>query len=378
MSNEQSVDVPAGRTTAVNPGAGLAGGSIASSLAFTGGGVAVDQEVSGAGGWSLTPCASTVASQWYFPSGSTAGGNSLTLSLFNPTSTAALADVTFLTSNGLLTPQPFQGIVVGPGQLVDEDVGSYAQSLPELATVVSVISGALVADEFQQWVGPSAGLSVDLGAIQTSAVWHFAATTTAAGSTVGFEVGDPSSSPVTVTFSAMLPSATVVPRTLTVAGFSTASFSPSSTPGWPSRTPFALTVQAGAPVIVGESVTAPAGTPAPGQGHSPGTSTPAREWLVPAPSAAGAPATGIATSIRSLSVVNTGDRPCRVTISALGRARPVVTLVIAPGQLADLARQQIPTHPPYLVMASSPTVVDADLVPSSPGVVTQPIFPMPS
>jgi hypothetical protein len=51
-------------------------------------------------------------------------------------------------------------------------------------------------------------------------------------------------------------------------------------------------------------------------------------------------------------------------------------VVIAPGQLADLARQQIPTGSPYLVTATSPVVVDADLVPSAPGVVTQPVFPM--
>jgi hypothetical protein len=375
VSHEQPVDVPPDRTTAVDPGAGLPGGSIASTLAFTGGGVAVDQEVSGAGGWSMAPCASTVATQWYFPSGSTAGGNSLTLSLFNPTASPVLADVTFLTANGLLTPQPFQGIVVGPGQLVDEDVGSYAQSLTEVATVVSVVSGALVADEFQQWGGPSTSLSLELGSIQASAVWRFAGTTPASGSTVGFDIGNPSSSPVSVTFSAKLPSATVVPHTLEVAGFSTASFS-SSTPGWPSGSPVAVTVRADGPVVVGQSVIAAAGTPPPGQGLSLGTSSAASEWLVPAPWAAGAPATSVATSIRSLSVANAGDSPCRVTISSLGRLRPAVNVVIAPGQLADLGRQQIPTGSPYLVTATSLVVVDADLVPSAPGVVTQPVFPM--
>ena len=374
-SQRRSVDVPPDATTAVDPGAGLPSGSIASTLAFTGGGVAVNQEVSGAGGWSLAPCASTVATQWYFPSGSTASGNSLTLSLFNPTSSSALADVTFLTSSGLLTPQPFQGIVVGPGQLVDEDVGSYAQSLTELATVVSVVSGALVADQFQQWGGPSTSLSIELGSIQASPVWRFAATTPAAGSTVGFHVGNPSSSPVTVTFSARLPSATIVPRTIEVGGFSTASFSPSSTPGWPSGSASAVTVRADAPVVVGQSVIAAAGTPPPGQGLTQGTSFGAREWLVPAPWAPGAPA-GVASSIRSLSVANAGDGPCRVTISTLGRLRPVVTFVIDPGQQVDLARAQIPSSSPYLVRATSPVVVDTDLLPSAPGVVAQPVFPM--
>jgi hypothetical protein len=376
VSHEQPVDVPPGRTMAVDPGAGLPGGSIASTLAFTGGGVAVDQEVSGASGWSMAPCASTVATQWYFPSGSTAGGNSLTLSLFNPTASPVLADVTFLTANGLLTPQPFQGIVVGPAQLVDEDVGSYAQSLTEVATVVSVVSGALVADEFQQWGGPSTSLSLELGSIQPSGVWRFAGSTPASGSTVGFDVGNPSSSSVTVTFSAKLPSATVVPHTVEVAGFSTASFSPSSTPGWPNGSPVAVTVRADGPVVVGQSVIAATGTPPPGQGLSLGTSSAASEWLVPAPWAAGAPATSVATSIRSLSVANAGDSPCRVTISALGRPRPAINVVIAPGQLADLARQQIPTGSPYLVTATSPVIVDADLVPSAPGVVTQPVFPI--
>lgn len=375
VSHEQTLDVPAGHTTALTPGAGLPGGSLASSFAFTGGGVAVDQEVASPAGWSLAPCAAAVATQWLFPSGSTSSGNNLTLSLYNPTSSTALADVTVLTANGLLTPQPFQGIAVGAGQLIDEDIGSYAQSLPEVATVVSVVSGALVADELQHWTGPPAGLSVELGATQASTLWRFG-TTTPAGSTVGFEVANPSSAPVSVTFSATVPAATVEPRTLDVAASSTAVFSPSSTAGWPRQSPFAVTVRANGPVVVGRSVSAAPGSSLPGQGLSTGTSWAGTRWLVPAPWATGAPAGGVATSIRSLSVANPGTTPCRVTFSPLGRARPSATVVIAPGQVAALARHEIPGYPPYLVTASSPVVVDGDLGPSAPSIVTSPTFPL--
>jgi Family of unknown function (DUF5719) len=373
VSRQQALDVPAGRTTVLSPGTGLPAGSLASSFAFTGGGVAVNQEVANPAGWSLAPCASTVGTQWLFPSGSTASGNNLTLSLYNPTSSAALADVTFLTANGLLTPQPFQGLAVGAGQLVDEDIGSYAQSLPEVATIVSVVSGALVADELQQWSGPPAGLSIVLGATGASTHWRFG-TTTPAGSTVGFEVANPSSVPVSVTFSATVPAATVEPRTLEVAASSTVVFSPSSTAGWPRQSPFAGTVRANGPVVVGRSVSAAPGSSLPGQGHSTGTSWAGTRWLVPAPWQTGAPTGGVATSIRSLSVTNPGTTPCRVTVSPLGAHPSSATVVIAPGQVVALARHTIPGYPPYLVTATSPVVVDGDLGPSTPSIVSSPTF----
>ncbi len=230
--------------------------------------MAVTQVVSGPGGWAAAPCASTVGTQWFFPLGTTTDGNTVTLALFNPTDTAAMVDVSFLTPTGLLTPQPFQGVIVGAGQLVDEDVGTYAQNVPDMGTVVSVVSGALVSDEFQQWgSGSSGGLVLLLGSPPPSPVWHFAQTTATPRGTVVFLVANPSTATVTVTFSAALPAAAVVPHTIEVPGSSTATFSPSDTPGWPRGVPVAVSVQASAPILVGRAVAGRAGGSRTGTGR---------------------------------------------------------------------------------------------------------------
>src|SRR5674476_715809 len=143
---------------AVNPGAGLTAGDVATSFVFAGGGVAANQVVTGTGGWSTAPCASQIATSWYFAGGSTTAGNALTLDLFNPTSTDAVINVSFLTNSGIITPSAYQGLVVPAGQIVAENVEDFVQNQPEIATLVSAQSTAIVADEVQQWsTGPTGG-----------------------------------------------------------------------------------------------------------------------------------------------------------------------------------------------------------------------------
>ena len=49
--------------------------------------------VEGPSGWSEAPCASTTSTRWYFASGATSNGNSLYVSLFNPTTSVAVVDL---------------------------------------------------------------------------------------------------------------------------------------------------------------------------------------------------------------------------------------------------------------------------------------------
>jgi hypothetical protein len=362
-------DVPPRGTVAVNPQQGLPPGSRGTTFAVPGGGVAVSQAIWGSLGWGMSACASSVADHWIFPSGSTAQGNSLDLALYNPTASTAMADISFLTSGGLLTPQPFQGIAVGPGQLVDEALGAYAQNLTEVATVVSVESGALVAEELSQWSSPT-GQSLQLGATRAATVWRFGATPATPGGAVTFDVANPSPDPVTVTFTAALPSATVVPRAISVAGSSTATFTPSSTPGWPRQSAYSVTVESDAPVVVGRTVAAPSGAPSPGQGVTLGVAQPAARWLVPGPGIPSAPATTGGSQIRSLSVANPEAVPVHVVVTSLAHPGTLAALTVAPGQLAPLSGSQLSAAAPLVVSGDSPVVVEEDDAPTgAPGVV---------
>ncbi len=369
------LEVPAHGAVAVDPGAGLPAGSHAAAFSFAGGGVSVAQAVSGPAGWSIAACPTAVSNHWYFPSGSTASGR-VDLALFNPTTTAAMADVVFLTAGGPVAPQPFQGVVVPPGQLVEEDVGTYAIGLDEVATDVSVVSGALVAEEVAQWApGPPAGVSLEAGSTRAAGSWYFAATTVVPGATVSFDVANPSPAPVTLSIAATLPSATVVPRRLTVSGSSTATFSPSSTPGWPRQAPFAVSVQAAAPVVVGRRVTV-GGAGSAGAGCTVGIPGAARRWLVPGLGSPEGTATAGA-ALRSVSVANPGDRPARVVVRSLtGATRG--TLVVSPGEPVQLSPGELPGLAPYVVSAGQPVVVEQDDGPSAaPGVVAWTGVPFP-
>ncbi len=283
-SVRRTVSVPALRSAAVNPGSDLPTGSTATSFVFAGGGMVVNQSVSGPGGWSMAPCASRTATQWSFAGGSTASGNLVSLALFNPAATEAVVNVSFLTGNGLVTPQDYQGLEVPAGQLVVENVGDYVQNVAAFATVVSAQAGAVVSTEFQQWApGATGGISLRLGSPVPSTTWRFAQTTTLPGSTVDFTLGNPGTASVTASISVGLSSGTVVPHQVVVPPLSVTVFTASTTAGLPQQTPFSLTVTSSGPMVVGRSVSAPTGATAATWGASAGTVSAAGRWVVPGP-----------------------------------------------------------------------------------------------
>jgi len=197
-----------------------------------------------------------------------------------------------------------------------------------------------------------------------------------AGSTVTFDVANPSAAPATVTFDATLPSATVVPHSLVVAGSSVATFSPSSTPGWPQRAPFATTVRASAPVVVGRTVSAPPSAPGPGRGGSPAAPSAATRWLVAGPGSSADPVQSGA-AIESVSVADDASVPVRVRLAPLAGSGRAVALDLGPGQPAVVPAGDLHGWP-LVVSATGPVVVEEDDGPSgAPGVLAWPGLPLP-
>lgn len=157
-------------------------GPSASTVVFGGGGLGVTQTVNGPLGISAAPCASTTSSHWYFADGSTDGGNTLSLSLFNPAATVAVVDVTFVTSTGLVAPPAYQGIDVPADSLVVENIGDHVQNNPDVATTVASLSGAVVAAELESAGLPgNGGPSIVLGATTPAWRWSFAQNSDVAG-----------------------------------------------------------------------------------------------------------------------------------------------------------------------------------------------------
>jgi hypothetical protein len=374
------VQIPPMGTTAINPGTGLPAGDVAASFVFAGGGVTANQVVTGTGGWSNAPCASQVATSWYFAGGSTSPGNALTLDLFNPTSTDAVMNVSFLTAAGVITPSAYQGLVVPAGRVVAENVGDFVQNQGEIATMVSAQSTAVVADELQQWSsGSTGGVALRLGSPSPSTVWHFAQTTNPGkGTTVTFHIANPGNQAGVATFDIGVPSSTIVPIQVPVPAQSVVALIASASSRLPRTEPYAVTVKASVGMVVSRSVQAPNGSAPPLWGSIPGTTTSSPHWLVPGPGAGTAPGTPRATA-GSLAVANSGSKPAQVRVTTLGTGAVVGSFTVAPGSLVVLGPNVIAGLLVYDVTADQPVTVEEDDNPSgAPGVVSSAGMPFSS
>jgi hypothetical protein len=372
----RTVEVPPFGTGAVNPSTGLPAGDNSSSFVFAGGGMAVSQVVSGPNGWSTAPCASQGSPRWAFAGGSTSAGNSLALSLFNPAASEAAVNISFLTSSGLVAPQAYQGLAIPAGQMVVENVGDFVQNASDIATLVTAQSGDLVSTEFQQWSsGPSAGVSLRLGAPALSTIWRFAQTTITRGSKASFYLANPTANTIDATIGLGLSSGSVVPRHLVLGPLSISVFTASATAGVPQLVPFSVTITSSAPIVAGRSVQAATGSALPVWGSSSATATVADRWLVPGPGVPAAPGTANAT-IDSLAVANPGPDAARVTVSVLGARHPTAMVVVAPGGLTVLGPYQVGGLSVLSVSSSRPVFVEEDSGPTgAPGVVSSAGFP---
>jgi hypothetical protein len=138
--------------------------------------VAVEHELRGAGGRSVSPCASHPSPVWYFPAGTTRAGTTTLLSLFNPFPGEASVDLSFETEDGTRTPQQFQGLIVPGGRVTVVDVGAVVTLRDQLATTVQARNGRIIAEQLMVSAGTDGapqGLTAVLGAPAAATDWVF-------------------------------------------------------------------------------------------------------------------------------------------------------------------------------------------------------------
>jgi hypothetical protein len=365
----RDVVVPARGQAAVNPGAGLPAGDLATWFGFDGGGVAVNQVVTGTKGWSTAPCASQSSASWYLAGGKTADGDALTLDLYNPSSTASVVNVTFLTSSGVITPSDYQGLSIPAGQLVSENVGDFVQNQQDIATEVSAQSGQVVAAQLQAWSAGTSGLGLSLGSPDTSTAWYLPQSTDGAGS-VTFHLANPGTAPTVATLTFGLPMAHVAPVSIALPPQSVTTWSPSSTGHLPRQTAYATTIRATSGIVVSRMVDAgSAAAPATAKGGGPATSTLATHWLVPAPGVPNAPGTPGAT-VDSLAVADPHTVSTRVVVTEADSGAVVAAFTVAAGSLVVLGPSAVGGLRALDVRSTHPVALEEDAGPSgAPGVV---------
>lgn len=189
-------------TVAVAPGAtrtleerlpGLRGGAgapwVGALVTIYGGMASVTQLLRTSEGFSSQPCASSAAQSWYFVDGATLRNATDEISLLNPYTQDAIADVSFTTEYGQEQPLAFEGVVVPADGLTVLNLGSHLRRREHIALTVSVRTGQVVAFQTElvappppgaPLVGnngglnpaaPVAGATLTLGATQPSTSW---------------------------------------------------------------------------------------------------------------------------------------------------------------------------------------------------------------
>ena len=388
-STSAPVSVAAGTETALAP-ASLTG-ALASTVVVDGGGTAVSQALSGPSGFTDAGCAARTAPAWYFADASTAGGDTVSLALLNPTATVAVVDVSFVTARGAVAPPAYQGIDVAGGSLVVENVGDHIEDTAHLATEVRALSGQIVAGELEVPAAAGGGPSVVLGTPSPARLWTFPDNASTAGGQTVFHVFNPSARPAAVAVHFGLVQGASEPFVLRVAPGSTASVVAQRETRIPSGSTFSATFSSGMTgasttavgstgpgIVVERQVAAPTAMATPtatggATGSTAGVVGGARRWLVPSVSPP-------ATAVTTLAVVDVGAEPVGVRLVEVtaGGLRPVSgfgtrrvgpdhPLIVTPAAGSPIGAA------PVEVVASGPVAVEADAGPViSPGAVVVP------
>jgi len=373
------VSVPPESQIGVLPADVASGPWVAATVLFDGGGAGVTQVVSGPLGWSTAPCASTTSSNWYFAHGSTASGASLTLALYNPSTTDAVANVTLdSSSQGVLQPPAYQGVPVPAGSLVVENVSDHLLNDPSVATVVSTSSGTVVAAELQSTPlsGGGGGSSLLLGVPEPATKWDFPQNSDPPNGGLVFHVFNPSARQVSVSVRVGIGPGASEPLSVEVPPESVFDLVAERQTRIPASSPYSieLTTHHGVGIVVDREVASGGGTAAPrvGQVHGvPGGTTAA---LLPADVYPGSPASGAS----SLTVANLSAHRVTITVESIVKRQPLAGLdsrPVPPG--GSLTAGEAPGSPiglePLLVLASGPVAVELDATPSgTPGAVVLP------
>ena len=345
----------------------------AQTVVVSGGGVTVSQVAHNTLGWSQSPCLSSTSAHWYFPGGTTTGGDQLAVSLFNPTSTPVVVDLSFVTPTGTLHPINFQGIVVEPGQVAAENVASEVQDAPTVSTVVSTRTGRVVAAEVQQFEGTTDGLALVPGAPTPQSSWFVPLAQESPGGTSEIDVFNPGSSAASVTVRLRLTSGPLAPLTAQVGPGSTWALATSAQTRIPEGEAYSAEISTtGAGVVVGRTVLRPGATQSPKAGMTlavEGLSATwsSGRWVVPPPGTSGTLAVaGAAPAYLALQNTSGVPETFRATAESATASGTVATGTLGAGAMVvvDGAPLAAAGLDQIAVQSSGPMAMSEDATPS--------------
>jgi hypothetical protein len=356
----------------------------ASAVVELDGGDAVAEVVaSGSLGDSVTPCASSASSSWYFAEGATTKDATDTLLALNPFPDDAVIDVTFATEEGLVSPQALTGLLVKGQALTAINVGDFVQRRESVSVSLVARTGRLVVGRLQTFDGTGAsgrkGISVGLGAAAPGPAWYFPEGLVADGLAERFQVYNPSKQEAQVTLSLTLDAGDAEPLQVTVPRESRVTVVAADESRIPKNVGHSVTVHTtgGPDVVVERTVDGASPSSRTGLSIALGARLPATRWAV---AAAGADDSNDAWVI----VQNPGAASAVVTVNLLGDGAPVIvgglsSIEVPAGQRRELHLNATlkRTTTPLLLTSSAPVVVERDVYKvKAPGLAMSAAIPL--
>jgi hypothetical protein len=127
-------------------------------------------------GTTTSACASAASSSWFLAEGSTALGDSLTLTLYNPYAADAIVDLSFADEEGPRKSKKFEGRVVPARSVVVFLVGEVIQRKRIVSVAADVRSGLVVMGRHQVYGGQDSkrrGVANGVAMASASTSWRF-------------------------------------------------------------------------------------------------------------------------------------------------------------------------------------------------------------
>lgn len=360
-----AVDVGAGARAAVRLGDVAPAAYAAAVVELDGGDAVVELALSGPLGDSVTPCASSASSSWYFAEGVTTRDASMMLLALNPFPDDAVVDVVFSTEEGVVTPQALTGLSVRGQGLTVINAGDFVQRRDAVTARVVARAGRLAVGRLQTFDGSAGrkGVSVALGAAAPGPVWYFPEGLVADGQNERYQVFNPGRSEAQVQVDFALDRGSAEPLTLTVPRESRVTVNASDEGRIPKGVAHSATIRAtnGAGVVAERTIDGAAPSPRTGVSITVGSRLPARRW---ATAAGGADD----TTDQWVVVLNPGPDPARLTVAVLadatGKAPDTVGVIDVPaGQRRSVHVNDAIKRPiaPVSVTSDQPVIVERDL-----------------
>jgi hypothetical protein len=195
---------------------------------------------------SEAPCISTGVTNWFAAGFDTTVGSSAILSVYNPTATPAVFNVSTYSSSGFVAPQKFQGYAVAAHSQAEINLGVAIVDLSDIGVHVRVLRGALDIVGLQQ---SGSTVSYNTGVERPSTTALFPLVTTANKATAQIRFSNPGPTPANVTLKVSLASYHVPNQTVTVPPYGSALASITPNPAIPIAGYASIAVRSTQPVI---------------------------------------------------------------------------------------------------------------------------------